>query len=219
MPVSELAWLPSATPGSLPPAYVKACREGIESQNEWVAKHASSTLPLGPPTVRGAALYQQREDRGIGLITAHWDSPAQHLDCIASAENLQAMKEIASHTVATDIKFFHIEGALVFSVETLDAGLLSVLRIAVAEGKREKAENVWDGNVKSLLRSAAGFDHTAGWRIEKEQGKEDRDEFVVVGAWSDEDALNRFANGNSAWDEAWKDVALEIDTKSYTRVV
>ncbi|KAI0453265.1 hypothetical protein F5B21DRAFT_505486 [Xylaria acuta] len=219
MPVTELAWVPSGTPGSIPPAYIEAGRKGIAAQNEWVAKHASATLPLGPPAVRGAALYQQREDRGVGLVTAHWDSPAQHHECIASAENIQAMKEIAAHAAVADIEFCHVEGVRMFSMETLDAGLLSILRIVVAaEGKRERVENIWNGNAKNLLRAAAGFEHTAGWRIEKEQGKEDRDEFVVVGAWRDEDALGRFTEGNQAWDEAWKDVALEIDVKSYTHV-
>ncbi|KAI0554257.1 hypothetical protein F4679DRAFT_579866 [Xylaria curta] len=214
MPATELAWVPSGTPGSIPSAYIEAGRKGIEAQNGWVAKHASSTLPLGPPAVRGAALYQQREDRSIGLVTAHWDSPAQHQDCIASQENIQAMEEIAAHSVVADIKFCHVEGVWMFPVETLEAGLLSILRISIAEGKREQVEEIWNGSAKSLLRDAAGHEHTAGWRIEKEKGKEDKDEFVVVGAWRDEDALSRFAQGNPAW----KNVALEIEFKTYSRL-
>ncbi|KAI0481526.1 hypothetical protein F4859DRAFT_423330 [Xylaria cf. heliscus] len=220
MPVTELAWIPSGTPGSIPPAYIEACRKGIEIQHEWIAKHASATSPPGPPAARGAALYQQREDRSIGLITAHWGSQAQHHDCIASEGNAEAMKEIAAHAVLADIRVFHVEGVRMLGVETLDAGLLSILRISLPEGEREKVEkNVWNENAKGLLSAAAGFEHTAGWRIEKEQGKEDRDEFVVVGAWRDEDALNSFTEGNAAWNETWKEVALGIDVKSYTRVV
>ncbi|RYC62968.1 hypothetical protein CHU98_g3262 [Xylaria longipes] len=222
MPVTELAWIPSVTPGSIPPAYIEAGRKGIEAQNEWVAKNAYATLPLGPPAVRGAALYQQRENRGIGLVTAHWDSPAQHYECIASEENVQSMKEIAAHVVTADIKFCHVEGVRMFSMGTLDAGLLTIIRIAVEEGRRGKIESIWNGNTKNILGAAAGFEHTAGWRIEKEQGKEgkeNKDEFVVVGAWRDEDTLSRFTKGNPAWDGAWKDVALEIDVKSYTRVI
>ncbi|KAI1752288.1 hypothetical protein F4782DRAFT_148777 [Xylaria castorea] len=217
MPVTELAWVPSGTPGSIEPALIEASRKGIEAQNGWVARHASSTLPLGPPAVRGAAMYQQREDRSIGLLTAHWDSPAQHEDCIAGAENIQAMKEIAAHSVAADITFCHVEGVKMFPMETLEAGLLSILRITVVEEeeKREQVENIWNGSAKDLLRASAGLEHTAGWRIEKEQGKEDKSEFVVVGAWRDEDALSRFAQRNPAWDEVWKDVALEIDVKTY----
>ncbi|KAI1744026.1 hypothetical protein F4680DRAFT_408215 [Xylaria scruposa] len=218
MPVTELAWVPSGTPGSIPSGFVEAGRKGIETQNGWVAKHASSTLPLGPPAVRGASLYQEREDRSIGLVTAHWDSAAQHQDCIASQENIQAMEEIALHSVVADIKFCHVEGVWMFPVETLEAGLLSILRISVAEGEKGQVEDIWNGSAKSLLRDAAGHEHTAGWRIEKEKGKEDKDEFVVVGAWRDEDALSRFAQSKPAWDEAWKDVALEIDFKTYDRI-
>ncbi|KAI0858947.1 hypothetical protein F4860DRAFT_484665 [Xylaria cubensis] len=222
MPVTELAWIPSGAPGPIQSALIEACRGGIEAQNGWVAKHASSTLPLGPPAVRGAAMYQQREDRSIGLLTAHWDSPAQHRDCIASQENMQAMREIAAHSVAADIKFCHIEGVWMFPVERLEAaGPLSILRISVAEGKkkREQVEKIWNGSAKSLLRdAAAGHEHTAGWRMEREKGKEDRDEFVVVGVWPDEGALSRFTQENPAWDEAWESVALEIDVKTYGRI-
>ncbi|KAI0542363.1 hypothetical protein GGR58DRAFT_453664 [Xylaria digitata] len=224
MPVTELAWIPSATPGSIPPAFLEAGKKGMEAQSEWAAAYASSTLPSGPPAARGAALYQQREDRGIVLVTAHWDSPAQHAECIAGKENRQAMTAIASHAIVSDIKFFHVKGVQMFSKETLDAGLLSILRISVGieEGKREQVEKIWN-EVKELLVTSAGFEHTGGWKVEKDQGEEGRDEFVVVGAWRLEDALSRFAGGKKwenarAWDEMWKGVVLGMDVKAYSRI-
>ncbi|KAI0434140.1 hypothetical protein F5Y09DRAFT_6092 [Xylaria sp. FL1042] len=221
MPVTELAFIPSATPGSIPPAFLKASWEGIEAQNNWAAANASSTLPSGPPAVRGAAVYQQREDRGIMLITAHWDSPAQHAECIASEENMGAMKALASHSVASEIRFFHVDGVRLFGKETLDTGLLSMLRISVEGGNGREIERIWnddgDDGVKKLLFESAGFEHIGGWRVEKEQGKEDRDEFVVVGAWRDEDALSRFAEGKE-WDQVWKGAVLETNVTTYSRL-
>ncbi|KAI1353127.1 hypothetical protein F5Y01DRAFT_277913 [Xylaria sp. FL0043] len=219
MPVTELAFIPSATPGTIPPAFLRASWEGIEAQNNWAAANASSTLPSGPPAVRGAAIYQQREDRGIMLITAHWDSPAQHAECIASEENRGAMRALAPHSVASEIKFFHVDGVQLFGGETLDAGLLSMLRVSV-EGKREEVERIWkdgDDGVRRLLFRSSGLEHIGGWRIEKEKGKEDRDEFVVVGAWRDEDALSRFTEGKQ-WDQMWKGVVLETSFTTYSRL-
>ncbi|KAI0816261.1 hypothetical protein GGR55DRAFT_674466 [Xylaria sp. FL0064] len=220
MPVTELAFIPSATPGTIPPAFLKASWEGIEAQKNWAAANASSALPSGPPAVRGAAIYQQREDKGIMLITAHWDSPAQHAECIASEENREAMRALASHSVASEIKFFHLDGVQLFGRETLDAGLLSMLRVCVGEGRREEIERVWndsDDGVRKVLFRSSGFEHIGGWRIEKEQGKEDRDEFVVVGAWRDEDALSRFAEGKE-WDQMWKGVVFEKSFTTYSRL-
>ncbi|KAI0110480.1 hypothetical protein GGR51DRAFT_547706 [Nemania sp. FL0031] len=223
MPVTELAWIPSATPGSIPPAFVEAGRKGMEAQSEWAAHHASATLPTGgPPSARGAALYQQREDRGLALVTAHWESAAQHAACIGSEENRRAMEAIVPLAVPGEIRFFHVEGVRMFSGETLEAGLLSVVRIGVegeGEGKREGVEKVWD-HARRELAALAGFEHMAGWRIEKELGREDsREEFVVVGAWRDEDALSRFAEGGGeGWKDVWKGVMLDMDVKSYIRM-
>lgn len=134
------------------------------------------------------------------------------------------MEAIIPHALASEIRFFHVEGVQMFSQETLDAGLLSVVRIGVEGGggeggKREQVEKIWR-QAKGLLVTRAGFEHVGGWRIEKEQGREEREEFVVVGAWRDEDALGRFAQGeeSQAWDEVWKGVVLDIDVKTYSRI-
>ncbi|KAI8634577.1 hypothetical protein F5Y19DRAFT_117226 [Xylariaceae sp. FL1651] len=222
MPVTELAWIPSVTRGSVPPALIEASRRGMEAQSEWAAKHASSTLPSGPPHVRGAALYQQREDPGLVLLTAHWDAVAQHYECISAEENKRAMQALAPLVVFSGIKFLHIEGVKMLPEATLEAGLLSVVRMSVSAGRKAEVEKAW-GDVKGLIRDKAGFEHVVGWRIEKEEGKEDREEFVVVGAWSEEAELGLFGEGKwqnaSAWDEAWKGIALDTDIKTYRRLV
>lgn len=124
-----------------------------------------------------------------------------------------------------------------FGRETLEMGLLSVVRIGVegGEGQRVRVEGIWKTRAKGLVGGCAGVEHVAGWRVEKEEGREERDEFVVVGAWRDEDALSRFVDGiglrrgqgmgewkwenAAAWDEVWADVVvLEMDVKTYTRI-
>ncbi|GAP89683.1 hypothetical protein SAMD00023353_3501000 [Rosellinia necatrix] len=226
MTVTELAWIPSATPGSIPPAFLAACREGIEAQGEWITTQeppttttSSSPSPRGPPSARGAALYQQREDRGVMLITAHWASAGQHAACIASAQNRAAMGAIAAHAVAAEVRYFHVDGVRMFGAETLGAGpLLSVARIGVAARNRGEVEKAWEARARERLAAESGFEHAAGWRIEKEPGREDRDEFVVVGAWRDEEALARFAVGGKAWDDVWEGVGLEMDVTTYNRI-
>ncbi|KAI0194163.1 hypothetical protein F4808DRAFT_352738 [Astrocystis sublimbata] len=222
MPVTELAWVPSRTLLSITPEYIEAGRRAIDFQNMWVAKHASSTLPVGPPAVRGAALFQQREDAGIGLLTAHWDSVAQHMTAIMSGENLAALETMSKHADIKTVKHFHVDAGSMLSQETLDAGLLSIVRITVEgqENGKEKVENVWREKAKEGLEEVAGMGHGAGWRVEKEKekGKEEMEEFVVVGAWKSEDELASFMQGNQAWKEAWLAVALEVDVKSYRRL-
>ncbi|KAJ2987557.1 hypothetical protein NUW58_g4442 [Xylaria curta] len=131
------------------------------------------------------------------------------------------MAAIASHAIVSEVKFFHIEGVQMFGKETLEAGLLSVLRIGgvgVDEGKRAQVEKIWE-QARNSLSESAGFGHTGGWRIEKDQGREDRDEFVVVGAWRDQDALSRFADDNAGtWGEVWRDIMLDIEVKAYSRI-
>lgn len=225
MPVTELAWIPSATAGSVPPALLELGRKGMEAQGAWVAKQASSTLPRGPPAARGAALYQGREDKGTMLITAHWDSAAQHLACVASEENKAAMEAVEPLVVVQGVKFFHIDGVQVFDKETLDSGLLSVVRIGVdtgEEGKRGLVEKVWEERARGLIGAVSGFEHKAGWRIEREKGgQEERDEFVVAGAWGDESTLGRFGvgEGREAWDEAWNGVVLDMKFETFNRIV
>ncbi|KAI0512666.1 hypothetical protein F5B22DRAFT_614790 [Xylaria bambusicola] len=215
MPVTELAWIPSNIPGTISPEFLNALREGMEAQGDWAAANASSTLPPGPPANRGAALYQQREDPGMVLITAHWDSKEQHLECIVSEENQQGLRAVADHSVVTEIKVFHVDGVQMFGKETLDAGRLSILRVGVKEGNREKLEKIWNEDAKNLVSSRAGFEHTGGWRIEKDQGEENV--FAVVGSWRDEEALSRFAAGKE-WEEMWKGAALKTDITTYSRI-
>ncbi|KAI1433101.1 hypothetical protein GGR50DRAFT_537906 [Xylaria sp. CBS 124048] len=223
MPVTELALIPSATPGFITPELLAVGQNGLLLQSEWAAKHATSTFPPGPPAVRGAAIYQQREDDGIILLTAHWDSPAQHAECIASEENQEAMAAIVPHILPSEIKISHVAGVYMLDQETLDMGLLSVVKIGVrddmGENGRARIEKLW-GRMGGLLAARAGLEHKAGWRIETDLELEGREEFIVVGAWRDEEVLKELTEGGlgQAWDMGWRDDVLDMDIKTYRRI-
>jgi hypothetical protein len=138
------------------------------------------------------------------------------------------MAALAPLAVLSEIKFFHVEGVQMFNPKTLDAGgLLSVVKLKIKIGgeasKKELVEKIWEEHVKTLLDEASGLEHTAGWRIEKEEGREgEEEEFVVVGAWQGEDALTTFKDGTwmgaKAWEKAWRNVGAEMDVKTYRRI-
>jgi len=160
------------------------------------------------------------------MITAHWDSVAQHEECIASELNRAAMESILAHIIPSELKLTHIDGVQMFPAETLEAGLLSVVRLLVKGGadSKTKVEETWTARVKKLLAGAAGLDHIAGWRIGEGETRDKggSEEFVVVGAWKDKIALEAFVNGTwkhaHDWDDTWKDVVLETNVKTYDRV-
>jgi hypothetical protein len=160
------------------------------------------------------------------MITAHWDSVAQHEECIASELNRAAMGAILAHIIPSELKLTHVDGVQMFPASTLEAGRLSVATLRVKGGaeSKTKVEENWATQAKKLLTDAASLDHIAGWRVEKDEtpGKESGEVFVVVGAWKNESALMSFVNGTwehaRAWDDAWKDVVLETNIETYDRV-
>ena len=103
MTVTELAFLPSATPGEVPAAYLREGTAAIEAQDQWCAENfppATATTTTTDPegekphwhrSRRGAALYQQREDAGAVLVTAHWASVEQHFPCPMDFQSATAL--------------------------------------------------------------------------------------------------------------------------------
>lgn len=184
---------------------------------QWTEAHAP-TLPVGEPSARGAALYQQLEDKTITLVTAHWESVAQHHEWIGSAENQTAMADLGPMIDPSRVEFFHVEGVEMFPADTIEHGLLTVLRIGVSGEEKERLEGIWK-EARELLQSAAGCEFRAGWKIEKG----DRDEFVVVGAWKQKVALVDFMNGRWAgkeeWDRKWNEAGAMVDVKNYEKLV
>ncbi|KAI1268244.1 hypothetical protein F5Y18DRAFT_374389 [Xylariaceae sp. FL1019] len=221
MTVTELAWIPTNTPGAVRPEYIEAGRKAIDVQSEWTKAHAP-TLPAGPRAARGAALYQQVEDRSITLVTAHWASVAQHHEWIGSSENSAAMGNLGPMIDPSRVEFFHLEGVEMFPVDTIEQRLLTVLRILVQDDKKEKVERTWT-EVRGSLEMVAGSEHRSGWRIERQKDDDKMEEFVIIGAWKEQAALTEFQNGKwngrEEWDKKWSEMGVVVDVKCYERLV
>ncbi|KAI0166031.1 hypothetical protein GGR57DRAFT_2840 [Xylariaceae sp. FL1272] len=221
MAVTELAWIPTNTPGVVPQAFIEAGRKAIDVQSEWTKAHAP-TLPIGTPAARGAALYQQLEDRSITLVTAHWESVAQHHEWIGSDENKDAMGGLGSMIDPSRVEFFHVQGVEMFPVHTIEGDLLTVIRILIKDEEKEKVERTWT-ETRKLLESVAGSEYRGGWRIERQKGEGSKEEFVIVGAWKQRPAFTEFRNGSwngsEEWDRKWGEAGVVVDVKCYERLV
>ncbi|KAI1330511.1 hypothetical protein F5Y16DRAFT_363364 [Xylariaceae sp. FL0255] len=228
MPVTELAWIPSSTPGVIAQEFIDIGPSILVTQGNWLEANAGETGPRGPAETRGAAYYRQLEDRGVALITCHWHTVAQHYQWIQSDENKSALAGIAPFLDMASVKLFHVDDVEAFPAETLALPFLSVVRLKV-EGesestKRAEVQKKWK-SVKDLLEHEAGSTHRAGWMIEKEMvdGKE-IDQYVIVGAWKDGEALKSFIDGTwknaEAWKAAWKTGGLvsAVEPTSYEQL-
>ncbi|KAI0603192.1 hypothetical protein F4775DRAFT_598309 [Biscogniauxia sp. FL1348] len=232
MPVTELAFLPSATPGEVPAALLREGTAALEAQDQWWAENCT---PITPTTTtitapsnstgetkqkphreqRGAAFYQQREDGGDGgvvLVTAHWASVNQHRAWIASAANRDAMARLApllGKGKGKEVRLFHVRDAQMFTPETLGAAVVSVARARVSDVR------VFE---EGRGKSGAGV---GGWRIEKgEEGEEE--EYVLVQGWESEEEADRWAEGGGGFAErfgALMDVVVKVDVKTYRRIL
>ncbi|KAI1812694.1 hypothetical protein GGS20DRAFT_556812 [Poronia punctata] len=168
-------------------------------------------------------VYQQQQNKRVMLITAHWTSPAQHKECIASDLNQKAMAAMTDLIVLSEMRFFHVDGVYMFSSKTLDAGLVSIARLRVVgsddDDNKARVEDIWHKRAKMLLPEG----HVAGWRIERdEEGGRRREEYVVVGPWEEESAMTRFADGTwdgaEVWDGLWMGVLLDWEVTTYRRL-
>ncbi|KAI1490046.1 hypothetical protein F5X96DRAFT_670091 [Biscogniauxia mediterranea] len=224
MAVTELAFLPTATPGEVPAALLREGTAALEIQDQWCAENSPTTTTTTTTTAaavrRGAALYQQREDGGgTMLVTAHWASVEQHRAWIASAANRGAMARLAPllGERGKDIVFFHVRDAELFPPETLAAPVLSVARARVAVADARAFE-------EGLERSGGGGvpGHRGGWRIERVEGEEEgeEEEYVLVGGWESEEEADRWAEGGFAERfGALMGVVVGVDVKTYRRIL
>ncbi|KAJ7044688.1 hypothetical protein C8F04DRAFT_1069193 [Mycena alexandri] len=220
MPVTEHVLLTTAS-GTVTPAYRAACAHAIEVQDAWCAAHLPTILKA-----RGVAVFQQVGDPAATLLTAHWDSVAQHNLWIASPENGQIFALLQEHLDMTRFTYFHVDGVAAFShveeangaVPVLRSPVVGVARYAVETGRKVEFERVWT-EVKGAYDGFVGpYVHRGGWRIEKES--EGREEFVVVGGWESAERANALEKAKelTAFREAIKAVVVWADVKLYTAV-
>ncbi|OTA60722.1 hypothetical protein K449DRAFT_309340, partial [Hypoxylon sp. EC38] len=133
-------------------------------------------------------LFQQLKDKGVLLITAHWDSIDQHHACIASEANQKILEEAMPYMDTKAIKPGHIDGLYMLPnsedegiIPTLDAPILSVTVWTVSRENKTQFEEAM-GKVKGVLDAlTTPYRHRGGWKIEKDPGKEDIEQYYVVG--------------------------------------
>ncbi|KAI0138593.1 hypothetical protein F4776DRAFT_60690 [Hypoxylon sp. NC0597] len=222
MPVTELSLLSSSTPGEIPQAYRDLVVEAIGIQGKWCANYAPWLIKD-----RGAALFQQLKEKGILLIAAHWDSIDQHHACIESPANQKILGEVASYMDMAVVKPGHIEGLYMLPnsedegvIPALEAPVLSVTVWTVSRENKTQFEEAM-GKVKGILDGlTTPYRHRGGWKIEKDQGKEDIEQYYVVGGI---ESIEKYledvkTGGYDEYIQALLSLGLDTDTKRYKRI-
>ena len=235
MPVTELAFFTTTTSadGVVTPGFRVACAEALRVQDAWCAANLPGrNSENSAAEARGAALFQQLEDPTTTLLTAHWSSVAEHALWIASAENARVFGDLKSHVDARSIRFFHVDGVEAFPLfeevdgdggltPALRSPVVSMTRCFVDRNRKDEFERVYAkvGGIYNKPRTS--YASRGGWRIEKEPGREDVEEYVIVSGRdvpesadgvSTQEGLPNYADGMSS-------VMLGCDVKQYKRMI
>ncbi|KAK8042587.1 hypothetical protein PG994_013070 [Apiospora phragmitis] len=130
------------------------------------------------------------------------------------------------------VSLFHVDGIEAFTGLNAEAGeedkktalsaeYVSVSRLVVAADKRAGFERTWAEVGRIRQEYVSPFVHRGGWRIEKQDGSEDKDEFVLIGGWDSLAKHAEFAEseGDAEYDKTIKAAVLECNTTFYRRVV
>ncbi|KAI1333793.1 hypothetical protein F5Y15DRAFT_404012 [Xylariaceae sp. FL0016] len=205
---------------------------GQELQREWCAANAP-TLPKGPLSARGAALYTQLDagDELVLLVTAQWASVEQHHECIRSEINKRALTLVNPYIKAESVRIFHVEGIELFSdgemvkvngKPTLTAEWVTVVKYMVNVSQKAAFERGF-GKARAVLDAyTMPYVHGVGWKAEKEEGQE-TEEYVLVGGWDSEEKMQKFVKGS--WEDTEKylhplmEFLIETEVKAHNRAV
>ncbi|KAK8051404.1 hypothetical protein PG993_002789 [Apiospora rasikravindrae] len=233
MPVTELAYLPllssnsEGVPQDPTPAFLDTAREVLRIQDGWCAENLPSDFKKPP---QGVGLFVQVDNSRSLLLTAHWDSTARHGEWIQSQANQDVLKMLTPYVDMPRVSLFHVDGVDAFTGPNakaegenavLSAKYVSVSRFRVAADKKAGFERAWAEVGHILQAFVSPFVHRGGWRIEKQEGSEDQDEFVLIGGW---DNLAKHANfvgseGYAVYYETIKTAMLDCDTRFYRKVL
>ncbi|KAK7956777.1 uncharacterized protein PG986_005999 [Apiospora aurea] len=164
------------------------------------------------------------------LLTAHWDSTARHGEWIQSQANRDVLQMLAPYLDMPRVSLFHVDGVEAFTgpdakaegeKAVLGSEYVSVSLFKVAADKNAGFERAWAEVGHILQAFVSPFVHRGGWRIEKQRGSDDKDEFVLVGGWDDLAKHAEFveSEGYAEYYETIKAAMLECDTKFYRRVL
>ncbi|KAI1092489.1 hypothetical protein F5B19DRAFT_202779 [Rostrohypoxylon terebratum] len=198
MAVTELAWL-TATSKPLTSEGKEATNQALDVQDGWIDRNV-----LGLPKERenrGVGLFQQIEDPSINLLTAHWESAAQHKVWIDSPENKTVFPGLKDYFQLEKTYLFHY-GVELFApgpngeTSLLKSPFFSVSRIAVAAEERGAFDKAWN-EVKGVLEEfAKPYAAQAGWRVEKED--DNLEEFVLGVGWPNVERHAEFATAKDS---------------------
>ncbi|KAI2623963.1 hypothetical protein GGS26DRAFT_215635 [Hypomontagnella submonticulosa] len=223
MPITEAALLLSNISGEVPPALRDLGVAAIAIQGEWCRINAPWLTED-----RGTALFQELENPGIILITAHWDSIEQHHACIASPENQKIIVDLVPHLDAAAVKPRHIDRLHVFPASESEEGLIPALKAPILS---VTIWAVWSKNKtvfeQALAQVKGGLDaatmpyrHRGGWMIEKDEDKPNVEHFVMVGGLESSDQNAALAKTKALGEhyQALSSLTLEVETKHYKRI-
>ncbi|GAQ03239.1 hypothetical protein ALT_0560 [Aspergillus lentulus] len=166
-PVTEIALL--RLKSNPPSASFKALLlEGIKAQAEF------SSYPV--------YLFTQVEDPSLIYLVGGWDSAQQHYDeWIPSATNQGIMAELSSEMELVGLS--HVDGDAARQGELLaDAPVVAVGRYFMSAEKKEGFDRVFEGLQRHLEEVTKPLPIFKGWKVEKEEGKE---EFVLFSGWAE----------------------------------
>lgn len=122
-------------------------------------------------------VFQQVENAGRLLLTAHWDSPEQHKQWIDSDVNKDIMPRFAEFLDMSKLLFYHVDGVAPFSCRS-SAGSHAFVpdMVIVSRYFVPKARKRAFGAAMEELLSREGQDGkpvaACGWRIEKDEAME-----------------------------------------------
>ncbi|XDG01390.1 hypothetical protein ABKA04_001005 [Annulohypoxylon sp. FPYF3050] len=221
MTVTEISILPTTTPGEITAELRKIGVDGIAFQGEWCAKNAPWLIPD-----RGAALFQQVEEPGVALVSAHWDSVDQHHAVLATDENQKISVDLAPHLDLAKMRPGHIDGVKMLPkdegegfVSSLDAPVLVVTIWTMRSENKTRFEEAL-GKVKGVLDEfVKPYRHRGGWKIEKADGEDIELYFILGGSDSVEKSATFIqAEGYDRYNQALSPLALSVETKHYKRI-
>jgi heme-degrading monooxygenase HmoA len=123
---------------------------------------------------------QQIEDPSLIYIVGEWDSLDQHMnDFIPSADNQAVLESLKTElTVEWLLHADTPHANLPFPPKTGASGVYSITRHFVKSGEKEKFMETFEANKHLLQEYVSEGTIGGGWRLDKEDGKEEFDLFI-----------------------------------------
>ncbi len=137
-------------------------------------------------TKRNFYLFQQVEDSSYLYIIGEWDSVEQHVnDFIPGAENQAVLETVKDDLTVPWLIYLDVSHADLpvpkseaEKQKALQGDLVwSIVRYHVKEGERQKFQESFDANGHLLQDFVTEGKVGGGWRVNKEEGKEERVSF------------------------------------------